>query len=57
MKTVDFTDREMTFVLLSLKKYETHLLESEDEDMEDSLTDLLFIQSLQKKLNALKNAG
>lgn len=50
MSTLEFTDRELTYLLLSLKKYEAQLLLSEEEDMGDSVTDLLFVQALMKRL-------
>ncbi|CAM0999582.1 MULTISPECIES: hypothetical protein [Rhodanobacter] len=50
MSALEFTDRELTYLLLSLKKYEAQLLLSEDEDMGDSVTDLLFVQALMKRL-------
>jgi hypothetical protein len=48
--TLNLTDTEVAYLLISLKRYEAQLLASEDEDMEDGVTDLLFVQALQKKL-------
>lgn len=48
--TLNLTDTEFAYLLISLKRYEAQLLASEDEDMEDGVTDLLFVQALQKKL-------
>ena len=48
--TLNLTDTEVAYLLISLKRYESQLLASEDEDMEDGVTDLLFVQALQKKL-------
>lgn len=56
MKSLDFTDKEITYLLISLRKYEERLLAEESEDMEDATTDLLFIQSLIAKLKAAKLA-
>lgn len=56
MTSLTFTDKEITYLLLSIKRYETQLLEADEEDMEDSVTDLLFIQALRKKLQEAKNA-
>ena len=56
MKSLDFTDKEITYLLISLRKYEERLLADESEDMEDATTDLLFIQSLIAKLKAAKLA-
>ncbi len=52
--TLNLSDTEVAYLLISLKRYEAQLLSSEDEDMEDGVTDLLFVQALQKKL---KGAG
>lgn|GEM_PF-1176245 len=56
MSTIEFTDQELTYLLLSLKKYEAQLLSADEVDMEDAATDLLFVQSLQKKIRAVKDA-
>lgn len=48
--TLNLTDAEVGYLLISLKRYEAQLLASEDEDMEDGVTDLLFVQALKKKL-------
>lgn len=48
--TLNLTDTEVAYLLISLKRYEAQLLASEDEEMEDGVTDLLFVQALQKKL-------
>ena len=48
--TLNLTDTEVAYLLISLKRYEAQLLASEDEDMEDGVTNLLFVQALQKKL-------
>jgi hypothetical protein len=57
MKAVEFTDREIAYLLLSLKRYEAHLLASEGEDMEDATNDLLFVQALAKKLRSVQSAA
>lgn len=54
MITVEFSGKEMAYLLLSLKRYEAALLAPEQESIEDAVTDLAFIQSLSKKL---KDAG
>jgi len=56
MKNLDFTDKEITYLLISLRKYEDNLLAIESEDLEDTTTDLLFIQSLITKLKASKSS-
>lgn len=48
--TLNLTDTEVAYLLISLKRYEAQLLASDDDDMEDGVTDLLFVQALQKKL-------
>ena len=55
MKSMEFTDKELAYLLLSLRKYEEKLLADEAEDMEDTVTDLLSVQSLISKLNAAKS--
>lgn len=56
MKNLDFTDRELTYILISLRKYEEKMLSDEAEDMEDTATDLLFVQSLISKLKAARSS-
>jgi len=50
MSPIEFTDKELTYLILALKRYEAQLLSFDDEDMEDRTTDLLFVQSLQQKV-------
>ena len=54
MKTIEFSMQEITYLLLSLRNYEKKLLADKSEDLEDAATDLIFVQSLMKKLNAAK---
>jgi hypothetical protein len=54
MKNIEVTEKEITYLLISLRKYEESLLNSATEEMEDATTDLLFIQSLITKLKAVK---
>lgn len=54
MKTLELTDKELTYLLLALKHYEAELLSRDEEDMEDAVTDLLFVQSLRKKVTTVK---
>jgi hypothetical protein len=54
MKNIEVTAKEITYLLISLRKYEESLLNSDTEEMEDATTDLLFIQSLITKLKAVK---
>lgn len=55
MKNLEFTEKEITYLLISLRKYEEKLIMDESEDMEDAATDLLFVQSLITKLKAAKS--
>jgi hypothetical protein len=50
MTTLTFTERELTYLMLSLKVYEARLLEAEGEDFAEGVNDLLIIQPLYKKL-------
>lgn len=54
MKSIEVTEKELTYLLISLRKYEEKLLASDEEEMEDTLTDLLFVQSLIAKLKQAK---
>lgn len=54
MINVEFSAKELTYLLPSLRKYEQALLEQEGEDMEGAATDLVFVQSLSSKLKAAK---
>lgn len=54
MKTIELSTQEITYLLLSLRNYEKKLLADESEYLEDTATDLIFVQSLMKKLNATK---
>lgn len=54
MHAIELTDKEVTYLLLALKRYEAQLLAAEDEDLEDATTDLLFVQSLRAKLAAAR---
>lgn len=46
MTKIELSKRQLAYVILALNKYETELLESGNEDMEDELDDLLMIQDL-----------
>lgn len=52
MSTIDFTERELGYLLLALSKYEAQLLHLGGKDMEDRTTDLVFVQSLQQKIES-----
>lgn len=57
MIKIEFSNKELTYLLLALKKYERELLSTDDEDMEDSVNDLLIIQGLQIKIASQRNDG
>ena len=54
MINIEFSPKELAYLLLSLQKYELALLEQEGEDMENVATDLMFVQSLSLKLKVSK---
>ncbi|HEY0684005.1 MAG TPA: hypothetical protein VGD45_16865 [Steroidobacter sp.] len=54
MKAIELSEKEITYTLIALRRYEKALLEQDDEEMGDTLTDLLMVQSLIKKLSAAK---
>jgi hypothetical protein len=54
MKAIQLSEKEITYTLRSLRRHEKALLEEEGEEMGDTLTDLLMIQSLIEKLSAAK---
>ena len=55
MQSLEFTAKEMAYLLISLRKYEEQLLSSETEDMEDAAMDLIFVQALIRKLKEAKS--
>lgn len=56
MKNVEFSDKEITYLLIALRKYEAQLLADESEEMEDAATDLIFVQALTARLRTVKAA-
>lgn len=46
VKTVAMSNKELTYTLIALRKYEKELLETMGEPMEDAGNDLIFIQAL-----------
>lgn len=50
MISLEFTQKEIVYLVLALKRYEAELLAQEGEDMEDSATDLIFVQTLRTRL-------
>jgi hypothetical protein len=57
MKSIELTDKEISYLLVALGKYEEQLLASDGEEMEDAAVDLVFAQSLSKKLRLAKSAS
>ena len=55
MATLDFSDREMAYLLVALRKHEEALLASEDEEAGDTVTDLLVVQALRGKIKEAKD--
>lgn len=54
MKEIQLSDKEITYTLIALRRYEKALQEEEGEDMEDAATDLIIVQGLISKLSAAK---
>ena len=55
MQSLEFTAKEIAYLLISLGKYEEQLLASETEDMEDAAMDLIFVQALIRKLKEARS--
>lgn len=51
MHTIDLGDRQLTYLLIALRRYEQALMESGEEEMGDELDDLLMVQDLISKLS------
>ena len=54
MTKLEFSDQEATYLLVALRKYEEALMASEDDEVGDSVNDLLVIQALRKKIKDAK---
>lgn len=54
LKTIEVSDKELTYLLIALRNQEQILVREEDETMEDALADLLIVQALINKLTAVK---
>jgi len=54
MKAIELSEKEITYALIALRRYEQALLAEDGEDMEDTATDLIFVQSLIQRLSAAK---
>ena len=55
LKSVEMNNKELTYALIALRKYETELLEIEAEPMGDAVNDLIFIQALIHRFNEVKS--
>lgn len=55
VKTVEMSNKELTYALIALRKYEKELLEITDEPMEDAGNDLIFIQALIERFKEAKS--
>ena len=53
MINIELDKKQIAYVMLALNRYESELLNSEDEDMGDELGDLIMIQNLK---HIFKNA-
>lgn len=54
-KTLELSEREITYLYLGLKHFEEKLFATMGETVGDEMDDLLMVQWLQKKLVALKD--
>ena len=48
MANIELNKRQISYVLLSLNKFENELLNQDNEDFGDELDDVLMIQDLKK---------
>lgn len=55
-RTLDVSERELTYLSLALKHFENKLFADMGEEVSDALDDLLMVQWLQRKLVALKQS-
>ena len=54
LKTIELSDKELTYLLIALRNQEQILAQSSEETLEDALVDLLVVQGLIDKLTAVK---
>lgn len=57
MTNILLSDNEITYLVLSLKRYEAQLLDVDEDEVGDSVNDLLIVQALREKLQSAKQAG
>ncbi len=55
VKNVEMSNKELTYALIALRKYEKELLEMDAEPMEDAGNDLIFIQALIERFKEAKS--
>ena len=55
MRSIELSDKEMTYLLLALRKYEEVLSNVSDDEVGDSIGDLLIVQALRKKIKSVKD--
>ena len=53
VKTIELSDQQLAFVIIALRDYASALLESGDEEPEDSYNDYLVVQGTIKQLETL----
>lgn len=54
LKTIDVSDKELTYLLIALRNQEQILVQAADETLEDALVDLRIVQGLIDKLTVAK---
>lgn len=54
MKAIQLNEKEITYALIALRRYEQALLAEDGVEMGDAVSDLLFVQSLIKRLGDSK---
>lgn len=54
MEAIQLSEKEITYALIALRRYEQALLAQDGTDMEDTATDLIIVQSLIERLSAAK---
>jgi hypothetical protein len=54
MKAIQLSEKEITYAIIALRRYEQALLAEDGVDMEDTATDLIIVQSLIERLGAAK---
>lgn len=55
MRSIELSDKEIAYLLLALRKYEEVLSNVSDDEVGDSIGDLLIVQALRKKIKGVKD--